>query len=94
MLSQEEKLKAINKLNEIIPKMSCPMCRTPNFVLADGYFNNTLQSQFNGLAIGGTSIPTVAIICENCGFVSQHALGAIGLLPTAIHGKYESRQGQ
>ncbi|MDR1746943.1 MAG: hypothetical protein LBR49_06695 [Tannerella sp.] len=69
------------ELSEKISRITCPMCQNNRFVLADGYFNNQLQRDIGSYSIGGAGIPTVAIICENCGFVSQHALGSLGLLP-------------
>jgi hypothetical protein len=30
---------------------------------------------------GGQTVPAAAIVCNRCGFLSQHALGALGLLP-------------
>jgi hypothetical protein len=57
------------------------MCGHNKFVLADGFFNNSVQTNFEAaLVLGGPSIPTIALICSNCGFISQHALGVLGLL--------------
>lgn len=81
MITQEQKKIIAKKLDEKLKGVICPMCHQHNFVIADGYFNNTLQDSFNGLVLGGSSIPTISIICANCGFVSQHALGVLGLLP-------------
>ena len=81
MLSQEEKKEIANRLNSRIHGLTCPMCRQHSFVIADGYFNNTIQDNLNSINLGGSSIPTIAIVCSHCGFVSQHALGALGLLP-------------
>ena len=36
--------------------------------------SGTLRAKF-------AAIPTIAIVCNNCGYISQHALGALGLLP-------------
>jgi hypothetical protein len=80
-LTDDEKKKIIAKLTEKKIVASCPMCGNKNFTLADGYFTNTLQmNPQGGLVIGGPSIPTIAIICMQCGFISQHALGILGLL--------------
>jgi hypothetical protein len=62
-------------------KSVCPMCGNHHFILADGYFSNTLQGDTKNLSLGGAGIPTIPIVCSNCGFVSQHALGVLGLLP-------------
>lgn len=82
MLSVEEQEKIKNEILKKIPSLSCPMCKTNKFSLSGGYFLNTLQDTFNGgLSIGGPAIPTASLICNNCGFVSQHAVGILGLLP-------------
>lgn len=88
LMSDEEKKRAIDALNKKGVKTHCPMCLNNNFILADGYFNLTIQANLHaGLIIGGPSIPTVAIICTNCGSVSHHALGALGLLQNTEGGK-------
>lgn len=80
-ITQEEKEEVIKKLAEKGVKGVCPMCGNNNFVVADAYFSNTLQPQLGTTSLGGPSIPTIPIICSKCGFVSQHALGMLGLLP-------------
>jgi hypothetical protein len=80
-LSEDDKKKIIAKLAEKKIVVSCPMCSNKNFTIADGYFVNVLQmNPQGGLLLGGPSIPTIAIICMQCGFISQHALGILGLL--------------
>jgi len=81
MLTEDQRKELANELNIRIPDLTCPMCKSKNFILADGYFNNTIQDNFQGLSIGGPSIPTIPIVCGQCGFVSQHALGVLGKLP-------------
>lgn len=81
LLSESAKQKIVQKLTEKGVKTNCPMCGKTHFIIADGYFNNPMQSGFQGgLVLGGPSIPTIAIVCSNCGFTSQHALGVLGLL--------------
>ena len=84
-LSKEQKEIIIKKLSEKGVRANCPMCGNNHFILADAYFVNILQSQFNSISIGGPNIPTIAIICSNCGFVSQHAVGSLGLLPKEVN---------
>jgi hypothetical protein len=81
LLTSEEKKNIFEALEKRKNGLVCPMCQNKNFIIADGYFINNMQTQFNSLSIGGPAIPTIAIICNNCGFVSQHALGVLGLLP-------------
>ena len=75
---QEEIKKA---LEERGAKLICPMCGNKSFTLLDGYFNQTIQIDFKGMVLGGPSIPSVVIVCNQCGYLSQHALGTLGLLP-------------
>ena len=74
-----EIIKALEQRGAILP---CPRCGSRQFSVAkEGYFNQTLQTELTGIVIGGPSIPTVVVICSKCGYVAQHALGALGLLP-------------
>jgi hypothetical protein len=33
--------------------------------------------------MGGGGVPTVLVACSNCGHLMQHAIGALGLLPSS-----------
>ena len=85
MLNEKQKKELIDKLDERFKLsnrlLQCPMCTGKNFSIADGYFNNPLQNNLTSVSIGGPSIPTIGIVCTNCGFLSQHALGIINALP-------------
>lgn len=80
-LTKEEKKKIIDALSKKGVKVICPMCGNKHFILADGYFSNTLQQDIKNVSLGGSGIPTIPVVCSNCGFISQHALGVLGLLP-------------
>ena len=80
-LSQEQKEEIINALIEKGVKLPCPRCGNNNFTLLDGYFNQTIQTELKGMVIGGPSVPSIVVACTRCGFLSQHALGVLGLLP-------------
>ena len=59
------------------------MCQNDNFDLVDSYIRNDLQDDLTSVSIGGRAIPAAAIVCSNCGFISQHAIGALGLMPNS-----------
>lgn len=82
-MDTKQKEEIIKKLEERGAKLPCPRCGGKNFSLIEGYFNNPLQSTIGNLVIGGPAIPSVVIACTNCGYISQHALGALGLLPSS-----------
>lgn len=71
------------RLQERIPSLHCPMCEGKSFSVVDGYITNMLQQDYKNIQIPSQPIiPAVAIVCNTCGFISQHALGALGLLET------------
>ena len=77
--NQELKDKVVSRLNEKGLR-ECPMCHSNQFTIVDGFqqlmVNKELTSAF---VVGGPIIPVVAIVCNNCGFLSQHAVGALKL---------------
>ncbi len=85
MLDEKQKQEIIGKLNQRFTRngnpLKCPMCGDHQFTLTDAYLNHTLQNDLTSFSLGGQSIPTIGIVCTNCGFLSQHVLGIIGSLP-------------
>jgi len=81
-LSQEQMQRIIKVLEEKGAKLPCPRCGSRGFTLLNGYFNQTVQIETSGLVIGGMAVPTVVVLCDKCGFISQHALSVLGLLPS------------
>lgn len=83
LFSQEQQNKIIAALEQRGAKLPCPRCGNGNFALVGGYFNQVLQTELTGFTLGGPSIPSAVVACTKCGFLAQHALGALGLLPSA-----------
>jgi len=73
-----EIVRILTERGAILP---CPRCGRKEFSLEDGFIFNTLQSDFGVYNIGGSGIPSIVTVCRNCGFMSQHAIGVLGLLP-------------
>lgn len=86
-MSEVKKKEIIKALDDRGARLPCPRCGNQQFTLIDGYFNQTVQPELKGLVLGGPSIPSVVVACNKCGFLSQHALGALGLLPKEGDGK-------
>jgi len=75
-----------NQRNEILEKLKekgannpCPRCGNLSFAIVDGYFNHPIQDELTGHVMEEQSLPTAITVCNKCGFLSQHALGAFGL---------------
>ncbi|MFZ1081843.1 MAG: hypothetical protein WAO19_07950 [Candidatus Kryptoniota bacterium] len=81
-MQDADKTKILDILKEKGVQGVCPMCGNKNLILMDGYFTHPVQGNLNaGVIVGGPAIPSVAVVCTRCGFMSHHALGALGLLP-------------
>jgi len=59
----------------------CPLCTNSAWSTVDGYVVPSVQPELGGLHVGGPSLPTIPIVCNNCGFVAHISLGILGLLP-------------
>ena len=88
-LSEAEKQKIIKALESKGAVRPCPRCGSNQFALVAGYFNHFIQSGLIGVSIGGPSVPTAVVACNNCGWLAEHALGALGLLPKETPAKEE-----
>ena len=59
----------------------CQRCGQPSFSLLDGFVNLPLTEEISSnVIIGGPSVPCAVLGCNNCGNLSFHALGALGML--------------
>lgn len=48
--------------------------------IVDGYSSHALGDDYRSVNLGGKIIPFVMLACNNCGFISHHALGSLDLL--------------
>ena len=83
MLKEEEKKRIIEIMNHRIGHFSCPICHKGHFSLVDGYSSQGLSEDYKNVIFASKVIPYVMLVCDNCGFVSHHALGTLGLLNKA-----------
>jgi ribosomal protein S27AE len=92
LVTQEMKQKIVAALTERGATLDCPRCGNGNFILLDGYFRNIVQPDVMNFHLDGNGVPSVVTICDRCGFMSQHALGILGLLPQTEPQTIESSQ--
>lgn len=90
-ISDEMQKKIIKKLEERGAVNPCPKCGGRDFYLSDGYDVISTQKRLDGIVLFGRYLPCALIVCKNCGNVSFHAIGALGLIEDAEkdwnHGK-------
>jgi len=82
MITPEEKQNIIKILNDRLANLPCPRCGNKQFSLTDGYTSQFIQNKIEEVNFGGASIPSITAVCTRCGFLSQHSLGVLGLLPS------------
>ena len=85
VLSKEKTEEIIKKIDEAIRRKSgqttfkCPVCTNNQFSLAGGFTNNFLMDNIQGgLVLGGPVLPSIPIVCTNCGntfFLNAKVLG-------------------
>lgn len=81
MVEKSRATRIIDALNDKGATKPCPRCGHLHFgVVAETAIPIDFDTKIPILT-GGPVVPTVIIACNNCGFVTQHALGALGLSP-------------
>ena len=80
-LTQKEKEEVIKALDRVGANRPCPRCGNGSFGLLGGYFAHVIQQGVGTLQLGGPAVPTAVVVCSKCGWVAEHALGALDLMP-------------
>ena len=96
-MNKDEKLELIvTRLNSAVPNgFECPICHQRDFRVVKGFFQSILQKDPLDLELSGRSVPSIQIICQNCGFISHHSIGV--LVPKLIdnsHGATDEESGK
>jgi ribosomal protein L37E len=79
VINREKIAKIINEKGATQP---CQRCGHSEFTVLEGFTNIQLQEKLSpGIVIGGgTIVPVAHIVCNNCGAITSHAIGALGML--------------
>jgi len=67
------------KLLELGARLPCHRCGSKNFVILDDYSHLPMHKELS--SVPNMSIPVILAACANCGAITPHALGALGMLP-------------
>jgi hypothetical protein len=86
MMSPEQAREVIQALRARGVTLPCPRCGNNDFTLLEGFFNQPVSGDLTAASgtmafSSGPTVPSVVTACSKCGFLSQHALGVLGLLP-------------
>ena len=61
-------------------ELTCPVCRQPDFAVIDGYTRRVVSDNLKEVKISGENVPSITIVCLNCGYILDFALGTLGFL--------------
>lgn len=84
VLTKEKTEEIVKKIEEAIKKKTgqmnfkCPVCTNNHFSLAGGFTNESLSDNVGNIVLGGSVLPSVPIVCTNCGntfFLNAKVLG-------------------
>ena len=59
---------------------SCPVCNKFNSLIIQAHFVSTPIFADGQVTIGGTTYPSVMLVCDNCGFLQLFRAVRMGLL--------------
>lgn len=81
-MKKDDQRAIISALESKRKNAKCPSCEESQWILAEQYIALSLQEfKDNTNVLGGPSIPTVGLICKNCGYVSFHSTKILANLP-------------
>jgi transcription elongation factor Elf1 len=93
--TKEFKEKIVKELDEKIEKLNknfqCPICKHKNFNVVDGFTKRNIDKNLSVINFG-MNIPSISIVCTNCGYIADFAIGALGFLPNK--GEEEKKDGK
>ncbi len=59
---------------------SCPRCNDSQWTVSE-FSRIDVQATMERDSLQRTTIPAIMIVCQHCGFISQHALQPLGVWP-------------
>ena len=80
MITEDKRKKIAETLAQRKSQMLCPMCGSTSFSLLDGFIIEIIQEDLTKIQLDGRTLPSATIVCGRCGFISHHAIGALGLM--------------
>ena len=57
--------------------LPCHRCGHTSFAVIDGFTRFHLSEDMNANVLGGHGVPTVLVVCNNCGALTAHAALAL-----------------
>lgn len=78
-LSLDQQMAIVEAMKKAGADTACPRCGNGEFRVLRGFFVHSIQTNTRGVQIGGPAIMTIVLVCQRCGFVSQHDPSVLGV---------------
>ena len=80
-LNEQTKNEIANILKEKEALLPCSRCGRTNFIISDGLGQVSINQNYDSASfvISSAYIPTIILICENCGLINELAIKILGL---------------
>lgn len=72
--------------------LKCPICARQDFFLTPSYTHRALSDKINSLNLGGKLIPSLSLVCNNCGFILDFAVGTLGFIKAEEDGEKNAKK--
>jgi predicted RNA-binding Zn-ribbon protein involved in translation (DUF1610 family) len=79
--NEELKEKIIVALRDRGAKLRCPRCGGVEFGVVDGFHMTVLSRESDDIAIEGRTLVNAVVICTKCGYIAEHSMVGLGLVP-------------
>lgn len=76
--AQQEQI--VRRLRELGATLPCPRCTAASFSLVKELSAVPVDPGAGAVRIDGLTLPAVILMCNQCGFLSSHALTVLGLV--------------
>ncbi len=91
-MNEVKKKQIINALTQRVGGFVCPICHQAKYTFIDGYTLDPLQEEYQGLHLGGKMVPSVMLVCGNCGHIDKFSLGVLGLMEKEEQSKEDNKE--
>lgn len=80
LLTEDERKEIKDTILSKCPKYKCFACGCNRLTLFDYIEIGNPLDFWEMVASSFSTVPYITIVCENCGFMGRHAIGALGLM--------------
>ena len=83
-MTEEKKRQIVRVLSQRVSSVVCPICHQSKYSFVDGYTIDPVQDDYKAVKLGGKIIPSIMLVCNNCGHIDRFSLGVLGLMDQEV----------